>query len=289
MTNDHNRFIGLCFPYALGTLNPRNRHFFERHIKTGCEICNNELTEIYEAMSLLPLALTEKRAPSSLRNKVVAAARAGKTSKSEPRQERGRSERKTEPRTPLSGPVTMRQSAPKPERPWYGYAVVFLAVVIVVALGMYMNSLIERLSSQEQEILSLTEEMQANKEALGILQAPHFNVVFMSGTSLSRNSSGKIIWDQENKKAVIMAVNLPVSPSDKEYRLWMINDNISTSVGAFTIGTKKEWESYLGVLPLEIEDSVRVGAFAVTLEPKGGQPQPSGEVYLISVSTLTRQ
>ena len=284
MTNDHNRFIGLCLPYSLGKLNPRNRHFFEKHLKAGCEICNKELAEIYEAMSVMPLALPQKSAPSSLRNKVLAAARTGKISP-ELKQERGRSERRTEQRQPqTTAPVTMRQSAPSASWPWFGYAVVFTAVVIVVALGLYTNSLISRLDSQEQQIVALTNDVQAKEELLNILQAPRIDMVFMSGTTTSPSGYGKIIWDTEKKVAIFQVANLPMVPSDKDYQLWIIKDSVTVSAGVFAVQDERERENYFKVLSLDVAQRSDVDAFAVTLEPKGGLPQPSGQVYLISES-----
>ncbi|HEY4613039.1 MAG TPA: anti-sigma factor [Bacteroidota bacterium] len=336
MTNEHNRYLGLCLPYAFGKLNPRNRHFFEKHLKTGCELCNKELAEIYEAMSLLPLTLPLKNAPSNLLNKVMVAARSGQSTNALPTQasqrggpsrieaaptskpQRGGSQggkfredrpqrgaplggksqgdrrrgQRVEERTPSVTPVTLRQSAPP--RPWFGYAVAFVSVVILVALGLYTNSLISRLDSQEQllssqqkQIVALTNEVQAKEELLNVLQAPRIDMVMMNGLEPNPAGYGKIIWDPAKKVAIFQVANLPLAPTDKDYQLWIIKNNIPVSAGVFTVQDEKERENYFKVLSLDVADKSEVDAFAVTLEPKGGLPQPSGAMYLIG-NTATK-
>ncbi|MCI0707847.1 MAG: anti-sigma factor [Ignavibacteriae bacterium] len=282
MTNDHNRYIGLCLPYAFGKLNLRTTRFFEQHLKSGCAICNKELAEIYEAMSLLPLALPQKSAPSGLRNRVLSAARSAKTA---PEPERTRGERRIEQRT-QPAPVTMRQVAPSVSRPWFGYAIAVAAVLIVVALGWYTTSLIDRLDEQEQQIIALTNDVQAKEELLKVLQAPRIDMVFMNGTNPANPTGyGKIIWDPQKKVAIFQVANLPTVPADKDYQLWVIKNNTPVSAGVFAVEDEKAQENYFKVLSLNITGRSDFDALAVTLEPKGGLPQPSGQVYLISESS----
>ena len=270
MTNDHNRYIGLCLPYAFGKLNPRNRHFFENHLKTGCKDCNAELAEIYEAMSLLPLSLPPKEAPSRLRSKVMNAVHTG------------RSQSLGDTRTaPHVGPRTLATTQPSASRPWFGYAVAFASLVIVVALGLYTNSLINRLDSQEQRIIALTNEVQAKEELLKVLQAPRLDMVMMNGLEPSPAGYGKIIWDPAKKVAIFQVANLPLAPTDKDYQLWIIKNKIPIPAGVFSVTDEKEKENFFKVLSLDVTDKSEIDAFAVTLEPKGGLPQPSGAMYLI--------
>jgi anti-sigma-K factor RskA len=273
MTNEHNRYLGLCLPYALGRLNPRNRHFFESHLKAGCAECNKELDEIYEGMSLLPLLLPPKQAPQRLRSRVLGAlgtsVRPGRTV-----------EQRTQPQM---------QTQP---RPWFGYAVAFVAVLIVVALGIYGSSLIGRLdsqsqqiSSQEQQIVALNSELQQKEELLKVLQSPKIDIVFMNGLAPSPAGYGKIIWDPLTRIAIFQVANLPASAADKDYQLWIIKDKIPISAGVFSVNSDKEKENYFKVLSLEVGDKKEIDAFAVTLEPKGGLPQPSGAMYLMGNSS----
>ncbi|MGH2568593.1 MAG: hypothetical protein ACRDGA_09655, partial [Bacteroidota bacterium] len=193
MKSEHNRYLGLCLPYALGRLNPRNRNFFENHLKSGCEDCNKELAEIYEAMSLLPLSLPPQAVPSHIRYKVMAAVQSG-----------GRAAKQVEQRT-----QKLTAETPAQPRPWFGYAVAFASLVVVVALGLYTNSLIDRIDTQDQRIVALTNELRAKEELLNVLQAPRIDMVFMNGLEPSPTGYGKIIWDPVKKVAIFQVANLP--------------------------------------------------------------------------------
>jgi hypothetical protein len=273
MTNEHNRYLGLCLPYALGRLNPRNRHFFESHLKAGCAECNKELGEIYEAMSLLPLSLPPQQAPQRLRSRVLGAlgtsVRAGRT-------------------------VEQRIPSPKqsPPRSWFGYAVAFVALLIVLALGFYGNSLIGRLdsqsqqiSSQQRQIVALRDDLQQKEELLNVLRSPKIDMVFMNGLAPSPAGYGKIIWDPAKRIAIFQVANLPAIPADKDYQLWIIKDKKPVSAGVFSVNNETEKENYFKVLSLEVGDKKEIDGFAVTLEPKGGLPQPSGAMYLLGNSS----
>ncbi|HEX9829938.1 MAG TPA: anti-sigma factor, partial [Bacteroidota bacterium] len=146
------------------------------------------------------------------------------------------------------------------------------------------NSLISRLNSQEQQIIALTNDVQAKEELLNILQAPRIDIVFMGGTTTSPTGYGKIIWDTEKNVAIFQVANLPMVPGDKDYQLWIIKDSVTVSAGVFAVQDERERENYFKVLSLDVAQRSDVDAFAVTLEPKGGLPQPSGQVYLISES-----
>lgn len=275
MKNEHNRYLGLCLPYALGKLNPRNRHFFENHLKTGCEECNKELAEIYEAIGLLPLTLPPKPIPPHLRHKVMAAIQTGARAGKQVERQKLVSE----------APAVGR---PVVQRPWYGYAVVLVSIVILLSLALYTNSLINRIDAQEQllanqqqELIALRDEVQKKTEILKVLQAPRIDMVIMNGLEPSPAGYGKIIWDPEKKVAIFQVANLPQTPADKDYQLWVIKDNKPVSAGVFSVRDEKEKESFFKVLALDVTSKREVGAFAVTLEPKGGVPQPTGAMYLI--------
>lgn len=272
MKNEHNRYLGLCLPYALGNLNPRHRRFFEKHLSTGCDVCNNELTEIYEAMSLVPLTLPPTPVPPHLRHTVMAATQTG-----------ARVEKQVEQRTTKLVP-----EAPAVQRFWYGYAVVFVTVVILISLALYTNSLINRIDAQEQllasqqeELVALRDAVQQQDELLKVLQAPRIDMVFMNGLEPSPAGYGKIIWDPEKKVAVFLVANLPPTPANKDYQLWVIKNKQPISAGVFSVQDAKAKEHFFTVLSLDVASRREVDAFAVTLEPKGGLPQPSGPMYLI--------
>jgi hypothetical protein len=284
-TDQHQRYLGLCLPYAFGRLNPRNKNFFESHLKEGCELCNKELAEIYEAMSLLPLTLPQQSAPPRLKDRVLAAARTSQ--RPQPKQaeqrrpaERGRPERGRErqPERRAPQPAVIAPSKPAQQRPWFGYAIAFATLLIVVALGLYTNSLIDRATEHEARIAALTNDMEQQRELLAILRAQNVEMVLMSGTESVPAGYGKIVWNPAARAAIVQVANLPVNPPDNTYQLWIIQNQQPVSAGVFSV--RDEREGYFNIVTLDIPDRTAIDGFTVTLEPKGGSPQPSGTMYL---------
>ncbi|MEO6463611.1 MAG: anti-sigma factor, partial [Candidatus Eisenbacteria bacterium] len=79
------------------------------------------------------------------------------------------------------------------------------------------------------------------------------------------------------KKAVLYASGLPRPPAGKDYQLWVIEGQTPRSEGVFPVN---EQGRATHVLP-EVPEPGGVGAFAVTLEPAGGVPQPTGDMVLL--------
>jgi anti-sigma-K factor RskA len=80
---------------------------------------------------------------------------------------------------------------------------------------------------------------------------------------------------------VFVATGLPAAPEGKTYQLWAIaGGSAPVSAGVFTVDTSGAGS--LSVRPLP--GVATVNAFAVTLEPVGGLPAPSGEMYLLGKS-----
>jgi anti-sigma-K factor RskA len=80
---------------------------------------------------------------------------------------------------------------------------------------------------------------------------------------------------------VFVATGLPAPPAGKAYQLWAIaGGNAPVSAGVFTVDASGTGS--LAVRPLPGVSTV--SAFAVTLEPAGGLPAPSGAMYLLGKS-----
>lgn len=58
--------------YVLGALDPVEAKAFERHLQ-GCTVCRDEVTALHQVVTALPMAAPQRRAPKSLRRRVLAA------------------------------------------------------------------------------------------------------------------------------------------------------------------------------------------------------------------------
>jgi anti-sigma-K factor RskA len=69
-------------------------------------------------------------------------------------------------------------------------------------------------------------------------------------------------------------------PADRDYQLWVIRNQTPVSAGVFSI-RNDEGELFFRIDNLAETDKTIINAFAITLEPAGGVPQPTGPMYLI--------
>ncbi|MFQ5674929.1 MAG: anti-sigma factor, partial [bacterium] len=140
-------------------------------------------------------------------------------------------------------------------------------------------SVLERqLQLSEKVVSELRIELSRQERILNVMQSDEIRIVELKGQSTSPQASGKVYWSPDQHRAVFLAFNLPLPPLDKEYQLWMIRSGTQpVDAGIFSLTAQGSAVSVIDT----IEDSLNLTAFAVTLEPQGGVPQPTGDMYLL--------
>jgi len=275
MITDKERFEELCSAYVLNALEGEELREFQQDLIEA----NPERRNIYDEMRWvalhLPLASEFVEPPSYVKENIL---RAIQTQPS-PRAEN------------MLGKAAKFFGLIKPQ---VALAVSLALLVIIVGLSYYtfflrevvrqrdqqLTALQADLSLQRQQFIALQNELTRKEEFLKILQSPKIDVVIMGGLEISPTGYGKIIWDPERKSAILQISNLPPVPKDKDYQLWVIKGQKPVSAGVFSL-TDPEKESFFKIDQLVEADKKVISAFAVTLEPKGGVPQPTGKMYLL--------
>ncbi len=164
------------------------------------------------------------------------------------------------------------------------------AILLIGTLGLAMFSqqlsgtLDEKVATIEQQSTVITEletELDRRNEMLAILESREVNFVIMAGLDVNPDGYGKVIWDTENQRALLQLANLPQPPEDSDYQLWLIKDDQNPiSAGVFNF-ERPSTDLFFKVEELQESPSDIMNMFAVTLEPKGGVPQPTGDMYLL--------
>ncbi|MDZ7756174.1 anti-sigma factor [Rhodohalobacter sp.] len=137
----------------------------------------------------------------------------------------------------------------------------------------------EVIAEQQTTIQRLESEVERKEELLTILEAREVDLVMMAGMEdMSPNGYGKVVWDKEGGRALLQIANLPSVPSDKDYQLWIIVNGQPISAGVFAVNDPQK-DNFFKIE--QLQTSADEGAFAITMEPKGGMPQPTGDMYLL--------
>jgi hypothetical protein len=156
-------------------------------------------------------------------------------------------------------------------------------VAAVGAILVYAN-LMSRIESQQGEIVALKDELKQKEELLTVLGARRISIVLMDGLEVNPVGYGRVFWDPDRRAAVLQVGGLPPEPADKDYQLWVIEGGRPVSAGVFSVeASTPQFFRIGGLVQAEPKD---VAAFAITLEPRGGVPSPTGPMYLKGAPSL---
>jgi hypothetical protein len=184
-------------------------------------------------------------------------------------------------REPDVFPIT---SAPTRRRasmlPWLAAAA---SLVLLIGVGLYAASLRNRLATTEARYLAAARERGelerrvAEREAtLAAISAPAARVIEMAAARPAA-PSGRMFWDPATDRWTFFAHNLPAVREGREYQLWLVTtDDRKIPAGTFRPdgrGSAVVQATY--ALPADA-----LAAVAVTEEPAGGLPQPSGAIIV---------
>ena len=259
--------MGQAAACVLGALEEKEDWEFKNRVKAQSPELQTEVEELRTVATFLPTSLRQQIPRRRVRGRIMAVVR-----------EKSKGAREISPHVPTP-------AMPKARAFWgLRIGIAFAAIIFVAGFGLWVNSLLQTIHDQNVQITELKSELDRQQEILALLQSPQVNIVIMNGLDASPQGHGKIMWVPELKKAVLYITNLPPTPSDKDYQLWQIVDGSPVSAGVFSLDA--EGEGYFKVEPVDVQDIQQVNAFAVTLEPKGGVAQPSGEMYLLGKPTL---
>ena len=257
MTN-HERYDELISIYSLGALDGNELREIEEHLKGGCGVCEEMLKENEKVLSLIPHSIPSATPFPRVKEKLFKKIRATK-----------QIEEKT------FAPTFWERLQPLWLR--LGGAVALALLIILFAFNL---SLRDRLKEQEIVISTLKEQVTRQNEIMEFLQNPNVVTINLTGLKPDSRASGRVLWDRKNNNALFYGLNLPPIPSGKIYQLWVIADNTPISMGIFNVDERGNNIIQVANIP----HPRKVQKFAVTLEPAGGVPQPTGEMYLISAS-----
>jgi len=252
----HNDFESLCAGYVLGALSEEDRQRFLKMLEDATPEQKAFYKEMQQAGSELALTVEPRTPDSNVRNSIMNAIDAEKADKDS------------------------SEAANIFPLNFYRVAAAILLMVFF-GLAYYSFELNQTVEQQETTITQLKGDLERQEQFLDILAAREVNLVIMGGLEPSPDGYGKILWDSNQQRAVLQLANLPAPPGDKDYQLWLIKDGGNPiSAGVFSFDEPRS-DLFFKVEHLDEAPSPLENTFAVTLEPKGGVPQPTGDMYLV--------
>ncbi len=109
-----------------------------------------------------------------------------------------------------------------------------------------------------------------------VLESDDVRMLTLGGQGPQPSAQGRVFWSARARRGVLVAGNLAPLPSDRQYELWVFQKGKPIAAGVFDADPQ-------GRVAFESRDFPEAEAqnFAVTIEPRGGVPAPTGPIVLV--------
>jgi anti-sigma-K factor RskA len=264
MSGGHGEMSTLAAGYVIGALDPDEQRAFAAHLAT-CGICSAEVVSLSRVLPALAYAVPQMTPRLDLRSQVLAS---------------------TSGASPQAGPRPAQHRAPR-LRMWLPLAA---SLVIVLGLGAYTVSLRQRIVDLEVRLeqassralladRAVTEARRValqTQSATAILLSPDLARIELNGEGDAPGAMARALWSRQ-RGMVFTATNLPPLAAGKTYQVWVVTANAPLSAGLVEPDPEGRVMSVFNTPP----DIPAPVAVAVTVEPAGGVPAPTGPRYLL--------
>ncbi len=258
----HEPFDTLAAAWALGALDGEDRAAFERHLSDGCDIGQAELRASADALAAVARSAPPMIPPPEVKEALLRRIAAT-----------GSARRETARPRPLVWAVASLVAVLAVA----GFTATFVATRYEARLGKMTRDAVALRASVEREEAALREQIAEYQSAVDLLRDPASQVVLLRGLGPSPEANGRVIWHPTAGGHLFVA-NLATAPPGKAYELWTIGDGSPRPAGLFRVDASGRGTHRIE--PLAGGQPVKV--FAVTLEPEGGVPAPTGPMVLAS-------
>ena len=150
---------------------------------------------------------------------------------------------------------------------WPAWLATGFAVLAVGLIGwnVYLTS----------QVMSLQHRVQYNQNALALIAGANTAQMPLLGQGSFAAADGNAYIDQKTRDIVLVVQQLKPLSADQSYQAWIIGNSGPVSAGLFRVSENGWGMAWLNM------PYVQGSAIGVSLEPKGGSPQPT-QVVLIT-------
>jgi anti-sigma-K factor RskA len=238
---------------ALGALGPESEAF-ERQLAEGCPDCEAMLSELRVAATALAAGVPPRTPRPAVRDRILSS---------------------------LAPAGAQARPAASPVAAWLLAAAAALLFVLIAFDDARLRREREELWSRAAQLTARLEqgerELARRDLRVRVLESEDVRMLFLGGQGPQPRARAKVFWSEKAKRGVLVAGNLEPLPPDKQYELWVFDRGKPVPAGVFDVDAS-------GRAVFESPDLSGVSAaqnFAVTVERRGGVPQPTGPIVLI--------
>ena len=189
----------------------------------------------------------------------------------------------------VAAPVAAPAVAPASRWPWL-LAAAAAVLAVGTSLGWWsaqneiqrLQSTIADLRTSATELLNVRaefgREQTARQRAATILSAPDVTYTALAGV-MPAGAAHARVYVSPTRGMLMAAEDLPALPSGRVYQLWSIVAGQPVSGGVFELEANGRAQVLADAPPGP------AAAFAVTIEPTGGVPAPTGDKVLLGIPT----
>lgn len=265
--NEHPQFTEDVDLLALGLLEAGDCAALRAHL-VQCEECRARFQEAQGLSALLSLSTPSAQPPPQVRQQllqrisserarpaVAAAAAAG---------------------SPRRGTPTLGRSGMVLYLGWAAAAAAILLAFAIVSAEKRQGR--QQLAALHAQLAAKQDELDRTREVLDLLRSTDaLRVHLVSSTAPWPWPEGKVYYQAKNG-LLFMASHLPPLDPGKAYQLWCVpEDGSPASAGLFEPDAKGNATLLVRGVPVRMKPKT----FAVTIEPEGGAPGPTGPQVMV--------
>jgi anti-sigma-K factor RskA len=228
---------------------------FAGHLQDGCATCEQLLIEFREAATAFAAEAPPRRPRPEVKERLLASL--GPT--------------RIAVRPPASGGFL---------RSIIGLAAALLLVLVVtddLRLRRQREELASRTAQLAEHLENAKRDLARRDLRVKVLESDDVKMLFLDGKDPQPSARAKVFWSEKAKRGIVVAGNLAPLPPDKQYELWVFAEGKPVPAGVFDVDSagRALFESP------ELSSLKAAQNFAVTVEPRGGVPQPTGPIVLV--------
>lgn len=252
---EHAAMRELAAGAALGDLDPIEREQFEAHLAT-CAACRSLTVDLGATLADLALLAPAEDLPPAMRAHALGAI-AGPMS----------------PVTGASGllPRSLRRPPDAQLRlgaaaafRWAAVAMAAVLAIAVIGLAADVQRLGTEVATAREELAAARAALQARQAVIAVAADPRHVTVALHAEPLAPDAEAVVLFRAGTAEAYLVATDLPPTPSDRVYQLWVADGS-----GVHPLATFSHDGQGPFVAPFGTDLSGAVAAM-VTLEPVGG-------------------